>query len=110
MSDDGSALYIDERRIIDNDCMHQPITETGSVRLDRGIHDIRVGYFQGPRWQVALVLSIRGPGEKWKLFDTDEYKSPTNPAEWSGSKLPDGGLIADPCKIEKRSRELITRP
>lgn len=46
LSDDGSAMYIDERRVIDNDCMHPPLSVSKSVRLEGGIHDMRVGYFK----------------------------------------------------------------
>jgi hypothetical protein len=109
LSDDGSALYIDERRIIDNDCMHAPQTVAGSVRLEGGLHDMRVGYFQGPRWQVALTLYVRPPGEDWRVFNTDEFKPPPDPADWKYPNTANLDAPADPCKAERREKKLIRR-
>jgi hypothetical protein len=81
-SDDGARLYIDDQLIIDNDRQHQPEGRTGSVRLGTGIHRIRVPYFQGPRFQVALVLEVAGPGEQLRVFSTDEFKPPEHPENW----------------------------
>ena len=82
LSDDGSKLYIDGKEVINNDGQHPPAEETGSVDLDRGIHRIRVSYFQGPRFHVALVLKVAGPGEELRVFSTDEFKPPPNPEVW----------------------------
>jgi len=101
LSDDGSALYIDERRIIDNDCMHAPLQFGGTVELAGGIHDIRVSYFQGPRWQVALVLYVQPPGGKMKVFSTEDFRPPANPADW---KYPNPGNLdapMDPCQTQR---------
>ena len=81
-SDDGSKLYIDERLVIDNDGVHAPLTAKGNVELSGGSHDIRVSYFQGPRYAVALVLEVSRPGERWRIFSTEEFKPPPNPEEW----------------------------
>ena len=82
-SDDGSKLYIDDRVIVDNDGLHPPETQTGVVTLEGGIHRIRVSYFQGPRFQVALVLRVAGPDEELRVFSTDEFKPPSDPSTWS---------------------------
>jgi hypothetical protein len=76
-SDDGSRLYIDDREIIDNDGIHPPEERTGSVVLTAGIHRIRVSYFQGPRFQVALVLRVAPPQGPLRVFSTDEFRPPT---------------------------------
>jgi len=82
-SDDGSRLYIDEREIIDNDGQHEPVTRLARINLAGGIHRMRVSYFQGPRWQVALVLEVAGPqDEKLRVFNTDEFKPPPHPEDW----------------------------
>ena len=73
-SDDGSKLYIDDTLVIDNDGQHPPVSRKGSVKLTVGVHRIRVSYFQGPRFMVALTLLVAGPSEKWHLFSTDELK------------------------------------
>jgi hypothetical protein len=106
MSDDGSKLYIDERLVIDNDYQHQPLTMTHSVELAGGIHTIRVSYFQGPRYQVALVLSIAPPGERWRVFNTDQFKPPPNPENWKydeAAKL----QVPDPDATRTKLREAV---
>ena len=81
-SDDGSRLYIDDQLIVDNDGEHPPEKREGSIQLAGGIHRIRVPYFQGRRFQVALVLEIAGPGDGFRVFSTDEFKPPPNPDDW----------------------------
>jgi len=82
-SDDGAELYIDGQLIIDNNGTHPPETRNGSLNLARGIHRIRVPYFQGPRFMVALILKVARPGEEdLKIFDTNDFKPPSNPDSW----------------------------
>ncbi len=57
--------------------------------LTRGVHEIRVEYFQGPRFTVALVLSIAGPGETWRIFNMNDFKPPKDPDQWETGKLLD---------------------
>jgi hypothetical protein len=86
-SDDGSRLLIDGKLVIDNDGTHAPKIETGGVTLKRGVHRIRVSYFQGPRYQVALVLAVTRPGDEdqWRVFHTDDFR-PANPDDWPQEK------------------------
>ena len=87
-SDDGSILYIDERALINLDGTHAPVTQTARAKMECGIHHIRVSYFQGPRYQDALQLSISGGGKKWRIFNTEEFKAPSNPEDWKcGGKV-----------------------
>jgi hypothetical protein len=79
MSDDGSKLYIDGAMVIDNDGTHPPVERKDSVKLSHGVHDIRVSYFQGPRLAVALVLMVAPPGEKLRIFNTNDLKPPPAP-------------------------------
>jgi len=81
-SDDGSRLYIDDQQVVNNDGLHPPETRNGAVQLPGGIHRIRVSYFQGPRDTVALVLRVAGLGEEWRVFSTEEFKPPPDPATW----------------------------
>ena len=63
-SDDGAKLYIDGRELIDNDGQHLPVTVQGRIDLSGGIHRMRVSYFQGPRYMVALVLKVAPPATR----------------------------------------------
>ncbi len=60
-SDEGANLWIDGQLTVDNDGVHPAKQSTGAVDLSRGVHRIRVAYFQGPRFQVALILKRRAP-------------------------------------------------
>jgi hypothetical protein len=81
-ADDGADLYIDDELVVNDDGLHQPADQTGRIDLTGGIHRIRVSYFQGPRFQVALVLKVAGPGEQLRVFSTDEFKPPPHPENW----------------------------
>jgi hypothetical protein len=75
-SDDGARLSIDGRVVIDNDGEHPPLEAAGAAELARGVHRMRVAYFQGPRFEVALVLKIARPGEDFRVFSTNEFAPP----------------------------------
>ncbi len=79
VSDDGSKLYIDGSTVIDDDGNHPPVTVDGKRNLKRGRHSIRVSYYQGPRFGIALMLGVAPPGEKWRIFNTDDFEPPHHP-------------------------------
>ncbi len=60
-SDDGSALYINGKRIVDNDGVHGPEENSGRVRLTQGRHLIRVEYFEAGGGE-ELEVHWQGPG------------------------------------------------
>jgi hypothetical protein len=82
-SDDGSRLYIDDDLVLNNDGIHALATQSAALTLAGGIHRIHVPYFQGPGEALALVLRVAGPGEDWRIFSTEEFKPPSNPATWT---------------------------
>jgi hypothetical protein len=88
LSDDGAKLYIDDQVIIDNDGIHPPLWKAGSAELAGGLHRIRVSYFQGPKWAIALVLKVAGPGQQLRVFSTDEFKPPPDPGQWRFPEKP----------------------
>lgn len=57
-SDDGAVLSIDGQKLIDNDGAHAAATVNGRRSLSKGVHRLRLDYFQGARGQVALSLDI----------------------------------------------------
>ena len=65
LSDDGARLEIDGRPVLNNDGQHLPISKSINVRLDKGVHDFFLFYYQGPPDFVALQLFV-------KRFDHDE--------------------------------------
>ncbi len=62
-SDDGSRLYIDGKEIIENDFQHSQIRKSKQITLTPGLHEVRIPYFQGPRYSIALELQWKMPGE-----------------------------------------------
>ncbi|WPJ95830.1 PA14 domain-containing protein [Coraliomargarita algicola] len=73
-SDDGSVLFIDRELVVNNDGNHAMATETGTFKLDQGLHRFQLVYYQGPATKLGLVLEYREVGsEEWQLFDLKEY-------------------------------------
>ena len=68
LSDDGSKLFIDDSLIINNDGLHGAYAKTGKVKLDDLRHSIKIQYFQGPRYQVALQLFASVNNSKEEIF------------------------------------------
>ena len=75
-SDDGSYLYIDNQKIIENDELHPAKSVTGKVTLAAGRHTIHVPYFQGSPPGVALILTIKPPGESARPFNLSNFAPP----------------------------------
>ncbi len=67
-SNDGSKLFIDNRLIIDHDGPHgAEIEKTGEIELTKGMHLIRLDYFQAGGG-LYLKVKFAGPGfEKQEL-------------------------------------------
>ena len=55
-SNDGSKLYIDDKQVVDNDGLHGPVQQSGRIKLDAGMHKIRVDYFQAGGSKVLMVF------------------------------------------------------
>ena len=77
-SDDGSILIIDGRKVIDNDGGHPPRSAEGSIDLQAGVHEIRVQYFQGPAYHIALVLEAAFGDEAFGVFPIEDIKLATD--------------------------------
>jgi hypothetical protein len=89
LADDGARLYLNDHLVIDNDGTHRATAVSGGATLSRGVHDIKIEYFQGPRFTVALVLQIAPPGEPWRLFSTNECKPPNDPDNLGKGEISD---------------------
>ena len=72
-SDDGSVLFIDRKLIVNNDGMHDMQAATGIYTIKSGFRRLQVAYFQGPAFQLGLILEYRKSGSTdWKVFDLKE--------------------------------------
>lgn len=83
LSDDGSRLWIDGQMVINLDGEHPPSGATVTATLTRGSHRIRVEYYQGPGYGVALVLAVAPPKSPYKIFHTDDFLPPNDPTQWT---------------------------
>ena len=89
LADDGAKLYLNNKVIIDADGVHGAIAFSGGATLTRGVHEIKVEYFQGPRFTVALVLAVSPPGEPWRIFNMKDFKPPKDPETWRKGEISD---------------------
>ena len=63
-SDDGSRLFIDGERVVDNWGDHSPRSRTGVRTLDAGVYHLRIDYYEA-RHGAKLVLEV--------AFDDDDF-------------------------------------
>ena len=60
-SDDGTRLYVGGETVVTNDGTHGMIEASGSVALEKGMHRIKLVFFQGGGGQ-GLEVGYAGPG------------------------------------------------
>jgi hypothetical protein len=89
LADDGAKLRLDNALLINNDGIHSARAFSAAATLSRGVHSIEITYFQGPRFTVALVLAVARPGEPWRILDTDDFKPPKDPEQWTPGTIRD---------------------
>jgi VWFA-related protein len=107
-SDDGSKLYIDHKLVIDNDGVHPTLLMQNVVKLSGGVHAIRLSYFQGPRYQLSLMLAVAGPGDRhFRPFNTDEFKPPPNPDDWKYGSPDDWKELQDPNTGRRKLKDVV---
>jgi hypothetical protein len=57
-SDDGSALWIDGKKLVDNDGLHGSKEIESDIGLMKGYHEIRIDYFN-KTGSDGLTVSLR---------------------------------------------------
>ena len=60
-SDDGTRLWIDDALVVDNDGQHAVIEIGGQIGLEKGLHKIKVHFFESAGGE-ALKVQYDGPG------------------------------------------------
>ena len=66
-SDDGSKLFIDDEEVVDNDGDHGTVEKSGKAALKKGLHKIRVIYFDSGGGNELKILIQAGGGKKEEL-------------------------------------------
>jgi hypothetical protein len=56
ISDDGSMLYVDRHRVVDNDGLHGRRSKDGSVVLSKGKHSLTITFFENGGSSMLEVL------------------------------------------------------
>jgi mono/diheme cytochrome c family protein len=108
-SDDASQLFIDGKRVIENNGVHPHTVRTRAAELTAGAHAIRVDYAQvGGEW--TLELHFEGPGvprqEAYASISPDKKTPP--PSKVTAIKAGKSIFVLDPDLV-KQGRELFTR-
>ncbi|MFD1646187.1 PA14 domain-containing protein [Haloarchaeobius litoreus] len=84
-SDDGSELYIDGNRVVDNRGLHGARERSGTVTLSAGLHPITVTHFEHTGNEV-LDVSWEGPTDgKQPVPASALYTQPTTVADFDAS-------------------------
>lgn len=98
-SDDGSNLYLNGVKIIDNDGQHAAVTRQVTVDLTAGLHPIELVYFER-KGRQTLRLEWQGPdsnGIRQVIADNSLVtKVPPNYAEAMLETVTDGVGVSDP--------------
>jgi outer membrane protein OmpA-like peptidoglycan-associated protein len=92
-SDDGSQLWIDGKKLIDIDGVHPEVSGEAEVNLTAGVHQMRVPYFQGPRYGVALQLEVTRGNAQFEIFSTKNYAPAQVTEEKGATKISLGSAI-----------------
>ena len=84
ISDDGSKLFIDGKKVIDNDGIHMEWAGRDTIYLSDSSHTIKLDYFQGPRYELALQLYWNQPDSPARIFPGKDFilYPPKPPSYW----------------------------
>ena len=73
ISDDGSKLWIDDKLFLNNDGIHSDWPVKDSIFLSDAVHSIKIDYFQGPRYELALQLYWSLGDSPLKIFPGKDF-------------------------------------
>ncbi len=109
-SDDGSMLYIDGKKVIDNDGVHGVESKEASLQLTPGAHEIRVDWFEKDGGE-ELSLDWAGPGVKSGGIDKALVMSRDAsdvPVEVKPEKVDPNLFVYDESKVQQ-GRQLFSQ-
>jgi outer membrane protein OmpA-like peptidoglycan-associated protein len=101
-SDDGSILWINNKEIINNDGVHGEQTAEGNIHLNKGLHKIKIWYFQGPATEICLQFFVKKPNsDEEEIVDLKHFNSSLLRAAetLNASLIEEGILISLPEKL-----------
>lgn len=109
-SDDGSILYLDGKKLIDNDGVHPNTSKEASLDLQAGMHAIRVDWFEKGGEEV-LALDWAGPGIKSGGIDKAIVMSSDGadvPVEVEQPEVDPQKFVFDPSLVEEGRRLFLS--
>jgi azurin len=77
-SDDGSELYVGDKRVVLNDGVHSEVRKQGKIKLSKGLSDFKVGYFEKGGGEI-LYVGWKGPGFNEQPLTKGKPKGETKP-------------------------------
>ncbi len=101
-SDDGSKLWIDNQLVINDDGVHGEQSIEDTIQLKKGLHQIKVWYFQGPATEIALQFYVKRPNvDQEEIFDLTNFNKSLQTASKSlnATVIDEGIKIMLPNKI-----------
>jgi len=69
VSDDGSKLFIDHQLVVSNDYNHSMERQSGMIQLTKGMHDLKVDYYNN-QWGRGLAVLYEGPEMKYQPLNS----------------------------------------
>jgi hypothetical protein len=100
-SDDGSRLFLDGKKVVDNGGTHAMTEESGEAELKAGDHDIKVEFFEAES-DAGCILS-------WEAADVPKEVVPAS-AFFHKSAAGEPGLTAEFFKTEEGSEDFPNFP
>ncbi|MEO0796226.1 MAG: PKD domain-containing protein [Verrucomicrobiota bacterium] len=95
-SDDGSRMFVNGTRVVNNDGVHGTQTRQGTTSLGVGYHEIVVDYFNSFGSQV-LTVEFEGPGTaRQAIPDSALFRGVPIPRRTLGRAMFDNWTEADP--------------
>lgn len=77
-SDDGSSLWLDGKRVVDNGGLHAIEEKSGRIELKAGDHDLRLEFFENDDG-AAMILSWEPPGRAKEVVPPTALFHPKDP-------------------------------
>lgn len=89
-SDDGSKLYIHDQLVVDNDGLHGPQERNGKISLKKGMHPIRVEFFEKSGGETLMVHVQLAGQDKRSLAAADLFYENDGKSEPGTEPIEDG--------------------
>lgn len=87
-SDDGSRLFVDDARVVDNDGQHGFSEKSGAIHLERGFHRLRLEYYENAG-DAGLRISWSGPSFPMETVPPAALLTLADETDTDGDGLPD---------------------